>query len=129
MSETSKFVQVWNKNTVDHREQFMGKEIAIPAGQWIKMGRSEAIKFKGQYFAMKRDGQGRQTVDSMKIIEIVPIVGSGQEKQKFVCMKDGTEHATQAALDAYIAENFSEEIQDQEFAKDFVKKNKKTKSA
>lgn len=123
---TPRQVLVYNRNTEPLEEQFKGRNIIIPPGECVEMGRAEAIQFKGQYHPIVKNETQGQLTSSKKIIEIVPKVGSAPEKPKFICQQDGTEHKTQALLDLYISENYADQIQDQEFAKEFTKKvNKK----
>jgi len=42
-------VKVWNDNTFDHKEDFKGASLVIPAGGFIEMEYEEAIDFKGQF--------------------------------------------------------------------------------
>lgn len=115
-------VKVWNDNNHDLYEKFKGKEYHIPAGKFIKMGRNQAIQFKGQYHPIKLDGMKQQMPETMKILRIEESAEE-EQVQKWICNADGTEHKTQAALNKYIAKNFADEITDQQFAKKF-KKNK-----
>lgn len=128
-------VRVYNDNVVkndagevigfDLNEQWKGKDISIPPGGFIEMGASEAVKFKGQYHPIAKNGMNQQLEASYKKIRIVPL-SKEKPKESFICNQDGTEHASQEALDRHIAENFADQIQDQEFAKDFKEKvNKK----
>ena len=52
-------VKVRNLHTEDHVEKFRGKNIIIPAGGTIEMGRAEAVKFLGQWSPPAMDGAGR----------------------------------------------------------------------
>ena len=125
---TIRRVRVYNRNTVALREQHKGKDLTIEPGEFVEMGRSEAVKFRGSYHPVVKNETHGQLRDSMKIVELVPITDSGFEKSVFVCNQDGTEHPTQAKLDKYIADNFADQIVDQNFAKEF-KKNKGKKTA
>lgn len=131
-------VKVWNENIekdskgviIGHtlEEHFKGKKISIPPGDYVLMGRAESIQFKGQYHPLKKNGMGQQTNETKKIIRLEAVVGGAPVKEKsvLICQQDGTEHASQAALDKYIAENFADKLHDQKFAEEFTDKVKKT---
>ena len=131
-------VQVWNDNVVKNakgeligytlEEEFKGQKIVIPPGEYIEMSRGEAVKFKGSYHPVQKDGMNQQIEASYKKIRIVELKKE-KEAPVFVCNQDGTEHKSQAALDKYIAENFADQIQDQNFAQEFKKKVTKKKTA
>lgn len=80
-------VRVYNDNTVTHIENFRGDEIRIPAGGYLEMPRDEAIYFKSQMVPLKKDGQGRQTLESMKKIRITPIDGEKEAQPKEIVHK------------------------------------------
>jgi hypothetical protein len=137
--ERARKVRVYNDNIVknekgevigyDLREQFKGKDVIIPPGGFVEMGASEAVHFKGQYHPIIKDGMNQQKAESYKIVRIVPVGKEEKPKQSFICNQDGTEHVSQDALDKHIAENFADDIQDQEFAQKFKKKVTKKKPA
>lgn len=62
-------VRVWNDSEIDHVEMFRDKEIKIPAGEYIEMGRSEANMFLAQFRPVKMDGAGRHVAPKMLRVE------------------------------------------------------------
>jgi hypothetical protein len=105
----AKKVKVWNRNKVDLHDVFKGEDIHIPAGDFIVMGRSQAIQFKGNRKPIQYDGMKRQTLESMKILELEPIKGNQTvEKEVFMCQMDGKEFNTKRGLDNYMKKNYPE---------------------
>ena len=106
---SAKKVKVWNDNTVDLEEEFKGQKIKIPAGDFIEMGRSQAVQFKGQYKPMKIDGMKQQTKASMKILRLEPLKGKGSskpDKKEWVCQIDGHVCRTEQGLKTYMKKNY-----------------------
>lgn len=63
-------VKVWNDNHLDYSEAFEDYHINIKAGHFITMDREKAIKFKGQYRPVEKDGGGVQKASSFKMIRL-----------------------------------------------------------
>lgn len=120
-------VQVVNDNDHPYREKFRGKEIVIPAKGSIEMDYNEAHIFLGTMPSnIEVDGNGIQKATSYKRLSIL----TGNEaptasSKKFKCMADGREFASQAELDAYIAENHVEAMVDEDAKKKVVAKRGK----
>lgn len=121
-------VRVYNDNKFPHREMFRDRQIEIEPGAYVVMDEGEAIQFRGQYTPIKTDGTGRHLPEYFKIIRLAPHslqeVPKGPEPKKFVCQLDGREFDSQEALDQYVLDNHTDKIEDQEFAKEFVKKGR-----
>lgn len=63
-------VQVKNEANIDFRGLFKDQEIFIPAGESIKMGRAQAVKFLGEFSQPLIDGAGRHKMPKkLRIIE------------------------------------------------------------
>ena len=62
-------VKVWNDDKNEYSEEFRGKMVVIPSGEFVLMGRSEANKFLSQSTGVIIDGAGRHTKPKMLRIE------------------------------------------------------------
>ena len=62
-------VKVRNKSDIPYVGTFRDRAINIPAGEYIEMGRSEAINFLSQYSPVIIDGRGRHTQPKNLILE------------------------------------------------------------
>lgn len=110
--------EVWNihKDGLTHKEVYKGDKIEIPAGKFILMDYDEAVQFKSQFFPMKKNGQGVQTPESMKMIALRKHVdGSNEEREQkvYVSHVDGKELPSQSALDAYLKQFEGQQIVDE----------------
>ena len=95
-------VQVWNDNKFEHREKYKGKMIIIPAGEFVEMHRDDAVQFKGQYFPMKKGGNGVQLPETFKKIRIEFGDVKPKKMAEFVCNICGFEAESKAGLAAHI---------------------------
>lgn len=114
-------VKVWNDNHLDFKQIWKGDSIFIPAKSYIEMDFEEANSFKCASYPMKFDGMGQQLPESYKMIRVEGnpadhIKASG----KYKCQLDGQTFESQEALNAHIRDNYLDQIEDQDFAKDFA---------
>lgn len=120
-------VKVVNDNVHPYREKFRGKDIYIGPKESIQMDINEANLFLGTMPPnIEVDANGHQKPTSFKKLRIEHI-GSQKPKETtktYMCMKDGQEFPTQAALDKYIEENYAEDIIDEEAREKVVAKKR-----
>lgn len=120
-------VKVVNDNVYPYREKFRGKEIYIEPKGSVEMDVNEAHLFLGTMPAnIELDANNIQKPTSYKMLRIEQ-VGTPKSKETtktYVCMKDGQEFATQAALDKHIEENYADEIIDEEAREKVVAKKR-----
>jgi hypothetical protein len=97
-------VRVRNKSDIDFVGTFRDKPIAVPGGDYIEMGRAEALKFIGEWSPVKIDGAGRHLAPKMLVIEEDPEVKAERYSQplRYEAM-DGTKFRTKEGLAAYDA--------------------------
>ncbi len=120
-------VKVVNDNVHPYRERFRGKEIYIGPNESVEMDLNDAHLFLGTMPPnIERGANGLQDPKTYKMLRIeqVGISKAQSQSKKFVCMKDGKEFATQAALDEHIEENFAEDIIDEEAREKVVAKKR-----
>lgn len=94
-------VKVWNDNEHLFAQDFKGDKIVIPAKGYIEMEWDEAIAFKSYPHPMKFDGMGQQLPESFKMIRVEGKPSTSNQVVAFKSHKDGSIHATKAALEAY----------------------------
>lgn len=119
-------VQVVNDNVHPYREKFRGQEIFIAPKGSIEMDMNEAHLFLGTMPPnIEVDGSGIQKPTSYKMLRIE--MGGAKAPapvSKFKCMADGKEFNSQAELDAYIAENHTETMVDEDAKEKVVAKKR-----
>ena len=97
-------VQVENRSNIDFVGTFRDKPINIPAGKSIEMGRSEAVKFLGEWSPVRVDGAGRHMMP--KSLYLVENLEEKAEKYgqplKYTAF-DGQMFRTTQGLEAYEA--------------------------
>ena len=95
-------VKVRNLHTREHVEMFRDEEIRIPAGEYIEMGRAEAVTFLGQVTPLNQDGSGECVIPKKLKIEEDPEEHAAQRDQPFRFNSvDGKQFRTQAGLEAH----------------------------
>jgi|DEB0MinimDraft_6_1074348.scaffolds.fasta_scaffold01604_9 hypothetical protein len=108
-------VKVWNDNHLDYTEPFEDYHISIKAGHFITMDEEKAIKFKGQYRPIIKDGGGVQKPESYKMIRIEPI---GKQELKTIdshrCQGCSFIGKDKKDLDAHITEMHLDQILDKD---------------
>lgn len=110
------------------REIFQDEEIIIPPGGYIEMDWEKAIMFEGQYFPIATDGNNNQLLRSKKKIRVdgrPSATGKDTTQRVFVCQADGSEHPSKAALEAYVKENFSHLMVDEDAKKELTSGKRK----
>jgi hypothetical protein len=112
-------MQVKVKN-LDHREyveMWRDKELRIPAGGEIEMGRAEAIAFLGQATPLNMDGAGRCLKPKMLKIVEDPEQHAAKRDQPFrFTAPDGTQFRSEAGYNEYL-EKLRNEVKEVEDAK------------
>lgn len=120
-------VQVVNDNVHPYSEKFRGKEIFIKPHGSIEMDYNEAHVFLGTMPPnIEVDAGGTQKPTSYKMLRIVPLGADkpAEPTKTFKCMADGKEFRSQAELDAYIAENHTEAMIDEDAKEKVVAKKR-----
>lgn len=104
--------RVWNKHPegMTHREKFREELVEIPANKYVLMDYEDAVQFRGQFFPMKRKPTGEPDPAGFKAIFLEKHDGPADEIQvrEFICHIDGRKFPSQALLDAYLKENYSD---------------------
>lgn len=96
-------VKVYNDSRLQHKEQFKGSIITIPPGGYVEMHRDDAVMFLGQFFPIKRGGNGVQLEESFKKLRIeAPQDVKVKEKEKFICHICGFEAESASGLQSHI---------------------------
>lgn len=110
-----------------HEENFRGDKVVIPVGGYVLMDYEDAVQFKGQYFPIKKNGDGVQLPESYKMIEIRPDTDADAPvtKQKYVCQMDGREFESATALEAYTKAMYGDQVVTDEVAEAEIKKGKR----
>jgi hypothetical protein len=122
----SREVKVWNRNAVDHEEKFKGQLIKIPAGEFIKMDRTEAAEFLSQFRQPVYNKGGVQEISSMKklFIEYPDVEDLEEPKTKeneFLCHKCGFKAKTRASLSSHIKNNHLQALESDEARQEILK--------
>lgn len=110
----SNLAKVWNDNTVDFVQEFKGDKIIVKAKGFIEMEYDEAVSFKSYPFAMKFDGMGQQTKESMKMLRVDGKPQGGNQVTAYKCHADGSLHSSPEALNAYVQENHTTKLYEPE---------------
>lgn len=120
-------VKVRNLDTREYVEIFRDDEIRIPAGEYVEMGRSEAIKFLSQATPMALDGGGRCIKPKKLVLEEDPEAHAAARDQpvRFEA-PDGKEFRTEKGYQAYML-NFVEKSSEQKPIRRRRKANASTK--
>lgn len=124
-------VKVWNLNSIPHVEEFKGNKIRIEPQSFIEMEYYEAYEFKGKYFPMIMDQDGKPKVpESYKKIHIeagdkIPeMVHEG----KNVCIACKYKAQDEKDLIAHINASHAHQLVKDEEAEKFVEEKKKKKT-
>jgi hypothetical protein len=126
--------RVWNKHPegLTHTEKFREETVSIPAGSYILMEYEDAVQFRGQFFPMLRDAQGAPDPKGFKCIQLEKHPEESEETimpVEFICHNDGAKFPTQALLDSYVKQNYSENAFTDEAIEDEIKRQAKAKKA
>jgi hypothetical protein len=127
--------RVYNRHPegLTHKEQYRDETIVIPAGQYVLMEYEEAVRFRGQYFPMKKNAQGAPDPAGFKVIHLEPHDKAEVPTAKeYICHMDGAKFPTEALLNNYLKQNYSEHatVKDENLDKEIeTKKTAKGKSA
>lgn len=65
-------VKVWNLNVHEHKEEFKGVMLEIPAKGFIEMDWEDAVQFRGQYTPMLIKADGTHDPRGFKMIKVDP---------------------------------------------------------
>lgn len=116
-------VRVVNDNRFDHKEEFRGQELIIPAGKFIEMEREEAVMFKSQFFQPKYDKGGLQTHESYKMLRLEAIPDQAQDVKPDIhkCQACGFESQTKAGLAAHVRAKHTGQMIDEDAREKLVK--------
>jgi hypothetical protein len=106
--------RVWNRHPqgLTHTENFRDSKIVIKPNDYVLMDYEDAVRFRGQFFPMLKNAQGAPDPRGFKVIELEPHdeQSDSPEVQEFVCHFDGAKFPTQALLDSYLKQNYSENV-------------------
>lgn len=122
--------KVWNRHPEGrtHKEKFKDRLIEIPANEFILMDYEEAVQFRGQYFPMLKNAQGAPDPKGFKVIHLERHdEGTAVELKEFICHLDGAKFPTQALLDKYLKDNYSEQTFKDEALEEEIKKTEQAK--
>jgi len=114
-------VKVVNANQYEHRENFKGDMITIPAGGFVEMDREDAVLFKSQFTVPKFGKDKLQTPESYKMLRLIPIESDVPEPKKeneFTCMACGFEAKSNAGLSAHIRATHKSAMLDEDAKKE-----------
>ena len=118
--------RVWNKHPegMTHREKFRGELVEIKAGSYVLMDYEDAVQFRGQFFPMKKLPTGEADPAGFKCIRLEPHDESqpAPDVKKFISHIDGREFESQALLDAYLKENFADQVFKDDALEEEIKK-------
>lgn len=121
-------VKVLNENHYPYEENFRGKNIRIEPGKSIEMDHGEAVVFLGTMPPnVKVDKNGLQDPKTYKKLRIVKGGGKLPEAKVagFRCEKDGKVFQTEAELKQHIADNYAEDMVDEDARDEILGKPKK----
>lgn len=121
-------VKVWNDNEHLFSQEFKGERITIEPKGFIEMEWDEAISFKSYPYPMEFDGMGNQKPESYKMIRVDGKPSTANQVIAYKSHKDGSVHATKAALEAYEAQFDETAFADTEGAKIAATKRATTKT-
>ena len=95
-------VKVWNKGPFDIDEEFLGKQIKIPQGEYIEMERSKAVKFQGQWAPFQREGNMEALNHRVIHLEADPEEDAARKDQPFrYTSSDGKKFRTVKGMENY----------------------------
>ena len=117
-------MRVVNGNTIEHVERFKGREIRIPAGGSIEMDEDDAILFKSQFRTPVYDKGRNQTRESMKIINVEPLIHGATAEVKpdeHRCMACNKTFQNKAGLSSHIRMNHKDQLVDDDARKELEK--------
>lgn len=119
--------RVWNRHPqgLTHKEKFRDEMVEIPAGKYTLMDYEDAVLFRGQYFPMKKRPDGGEDPAGWKVLQLERHDDSAPEPQKFICHLDGKIFPSQALLDAYLKENYSDRTFTDESLEEEIAEEKK----
>ena len=103
-------VRVYNDGKLQHKEAFKGSMITIPPDGYVEMHRDDAVQFLGQFYPMRRGGDGVQLEETFKKLRIEQIKGlkkTAKAKASLICPVCGFEAESQAGLDAHMKSKHS----------------------
>lgn len=112
---SDRMVKVWNDNKLDFTQEFKGKKVVVPAGEYVEMDWDDAIEFKSEYYPPVFDGTGVQKPESYKMIRIEGKLRD-PEATDWVCAACGDKLASEDDLDAHIDRFHLDELEDEEVA-------------
>lgn len=119
-------VLVVNNNTHPYRETFKGRDINIPPGGHVEMDQGEAVLFLGTMpDNVKLDKHGQQEPACYKRLKIVSKTAGGRKTPAplgFRCERDGELFATEKELNRHIADNYREDLVDEDAIDEAIKK-------
>lgn len=119
-------VRVYNDNVIEHVERFKGKEIKIPAGEYILMPSDDAILFKSQFRTPHWDKNKRPTLESMKKIRVAPDEGETrveapkEQAATYQCMACNFKAASEAGLKSHIRSKHVDTMLDENAQKELI---------
>jgi hypothetical protein len=97
-------VKVRNLHTEEYVEMFRDKEIRIPAGGYVEMGRAAANAFLGQITPMNLDGSGECiTPKKLRIDEDPEQHAADRDQPLKYTAPDGKQFRTQMGYDEYMS--------------------------
>lgn len=119
-------VKVWNDDVKDYSEEFNGKMITIPAGEYVVMERGDAVTFMGKYKPISIDPRTGKHMGFKKLRrEFVEEDTPLAESKKHTCMIDGQEFTNEEELIKHVKDNHMDKIVDKKSKEEFTKKLKK----
>lgn len=121
--------KVFNDSPWTHREKFNGAWVEIPAQGSVEMDFYKAHEFKGQYFPIELNKDGRPKAESAKRIRVVGVSDSEPakvEKAKPVCQACKYQASSDADLEEHTDAMHLDALADAEIAD---KRRKAKKSA
>lgn len=124
-------VYVINDNKYPYEEKFRNMDIFIPAGGKVKMPKSDAHLFLGRMPANVSYGaNGEQDPKTYKMLRMVPVEGlvePVEKRSEWVCERDGKIFASEDELNRHIADNYRQDLVDEEAFDEVLEKKEKTK--
>ncbi len=95
-------VKVENRSIVDFVGSFRDKPVLIKAGGFVEMGRSEAVKFLGEWSSIKVDGAGRHLMPkALYMVEDEEAKAKKYDQPLKYTAFDGTAFRTTVGLESY----------------------------
>lgn len=123
--------RVWNRHPhgLTHKEKFRDEMIEIKAGQYVLMDYEDAVQFRGQYFPMKKKPTGEDDPAGFKVIHLEKHDDSEvvETAKEYICHFDGKKFSSQALLDAYVNQNYSEHVFKDDALDEAIEKEQKAK--